>query len=122
MFFSTVVYASAVNPYTNVAHVYLQCKEQVMYIKDRTDKIFAAAAIDTRQPLLNGDYEVPNGWNRELLNIDGVAVEKYAPKEITSDRVVLFMHGGVTLVDYIIVIVIGEFIKENLLVKLLYWH
>lgn len=61
MFFSTVVYASAVNPYTNVAPVYLQGKEQVMYIKDRTDKIFAAAAIDTRHPLLNGDYEVPNG-------------------------------------------------------------
>lgn len=76
------------NPYNNVQTVQMSDEAKAVYIDEKTSEFFNSPS----RP--EGEYVVPEGWQREILSFDGAAVEKYTSADVKSDRILLFMHGG----------------------------
>ena len=78
-----------VNPYSNVEVMHLSDEAKADYIDKKMDTYFNSAKV-----ALNDEYVVPEGWSQEKLSFNGVPVEKYTANNSSSDRILLFMHGG----------------------------
>lgn len=84
-------YASAVNPYSHVKTITLSGDKEAAYIEEKATKIFNPAK--TSRPAVT-EYVVPEGWQRQVLSLKNVPVEKYTYTKKAADRVVFFLHGG----------------------------
>lgn len=87
--FPTVAEASYDNPYSNVKYMTFKGDEERVYIDRKTTAVFSAGVMPVQE-----EYVTPKGWQREVLTINKIPVERYQRERSKSDRVVLFLHGG----------------------------
>lgn len=79
------------NQYADLEIVRLTGDAKRDYIEQKMDSFFNARY---NSPQKKSKYQVPSGWKFQRLEFNGVPVEKFTPKKNSSDRIVLFFHGG----------------------------
>ena len=79
------------NPFSDVEIVQLTGDAKKDYIDQKMDSFFNARYSI---PEKKSEYEVPKGWNFKRLEFNGIPVERFSPKKNSTDRILLFFHGG----------------------------
>ena len=69
----------------------LEDAEKQNYIREKMNAIFHPAP-DSKPATIN--FEVPDGWNYEKFELDGLPCEVLENPDAKTDRVVLQLHGG----------------------------
>lgn len=87
--FQSVAEASYENPYTHMKYMKFRGDEEKVYIEKKTTALFR-----NRTAAIPEEYVTPEGWKREQLLFNNIPVERFAPEQVRSDNVVLFLHGG----------------------------
>ena len=87
--FPTVAEASYDNPFTNIKYMTFKGDEERVYIDRKTTAFFNSGVMPVQE-----EYVTPKGWQREVLTINNIPVERFRREQSKSDRVVLFLHGG----------------------------
>lgn len=82
---------AAPNVFSTMSYKVMEDEAEAAYIQQKMEALFAARKAG---PVAQPPYQVSDGWTREVTQVAGVPVEKYAPLQKGKDRVVFFCHGG----------------------------
>ena len=85
----SVAEAAYENPFTNIQYKEFKGEEEKAYIKQKMTAMFSGGPLNAPT-----EYVTPKGWQREVLTLNNVPVERFVPEQAKTDRVVLFLHGG----------------------------